>query len=561
MTQITAYNALRYAASSRFSVKRVIRYNHITGLVLHVLRYQATRHARADRVLRYEADGPEIAPSNIPQTIPDPENPGGTIPNPAYPGFGMSEADLAWKCGIGDLEIYKLKADGQDLPLHGQIDIELNDSGAHQWSWTIEDPTGEYHPEKVGGEWEGVMTDSAEKVFELGMRWGGKDFRFKGVATGYGHNRTAADRKLTFTWSGICMSFNLFEDSVTLPTIRSTRARVVNMSEALVEALEAASVAWANLPTLGPLRLHHRQDDKPGNWMQRYLDRGLNGRGWGWRFNGDGKIEFYPIQLGAARYRYDETAMVEAENFQSDNSELVGGVKVRRVVENADQAGNPVTCREFKGGYRLEFEQELYGLTWRPLGVPTLGVFSDFICRNAAGNVVSVGDIRGGVWPVNLINAPRMGIKSVEWTFGAQVGVLASEGFGQLIFTGRTRDKQDSEFPAEFETSFSVPVWNDDLIAKVGTKSKELPIDELVGSQADAENYGRAWLSRKLLYFGPKELTVPLNVGLIPGETIYERDPILNRARVGFLRQVRHRIVADPGERRSTYVASGWKVT
>lgn len=525
----------RYQANQSVSTTLRGRYAQTVGTKIFRGRYAAT--SQLDKVLRgrYGVDGPFI-----------PETPDG-------PGF--TEHTYAWKCGVGELVINQITANGRELTCVNSLTIELNDSAAHRWEISIRDDDGEFHPEKVGGAWEGEMTDASDKRFEFRGTWGGRPIRFLGVPISYGHRRaaTGTQRRLDFVWSGICMSFPLFDEALTQGTLRSTKAGVVNQEQVIVEALAAKGVPGVGIPSLPPLRLLHRQNKQAGNLIQGILRR----NGLGWRFEGENMV-FYPLALSNPRFTYDATAAVETEDFQSQNADLVSSVTIRRVAESGDSVGNPFTATTFQGGYQFSFPEPSYGITFRPL-VETLGEFSDFIFRDADGNVVAVRNVKGGFWAPFLGSAPLNNISSVEFTFGAQPGVVAAEGYGQIVFTGRVQDKPDSAFPDEFETTFSVTVTNTDLQAIVPGKTRELPVDEVTPDQATAEAQGAHFLNTMFLYHGRKANTVPLNFGLVPGDTVRENDPVLNRERVGFLRKVIHVISDDPGVRKTTYEASGWR--
>jgi hypothetical protein len=129
------------------------------------------------------------------------------------------------------------------------------------------------------------------------------------------------------------------------------------------------------------------------------------------------------------------------------------------------------------------------------------------------------------------------------------------------VFTGRGADKGGSEdFPDEFETTFSVNVQHPSLVALIGVRPRELEVDEVTGTQADAERVGLNHLQRLYLGRAPRALTCQPNLGVRPGQTIRVIDPKLNRVHRGLVRRVRHRITDDPAQWGTVIEATGWKV-
>jgi hypothetical protein len=459
------------------------------------------------------------------------------------------------------MEILHLSANGRDLRYAVPVvDLELNDSAPATWTMTIPDPKAHYHPERVGGEWEGVLTDDPTHVFRLVCRWGGQTLRFLGIPTQAAHNRVTADGKITFdlTWSGICTSWKLSQEAVTQETLRSTRLATIRQEKVILEAAQAAGVTTRGVPRLPVLRLQHRQNFRPLDMIQQYCERHLLG----WCFD-EAVMEFRKLQIGSPRWTYGPNTWVESETSMMSNADLYSQVTVRRVVESGDIVGQPITSIEYGDHYSVTFPEPLSGVTYRPVGTPVQGIFSDFIFRDSRGNMVAVREARRGrSYAAFLYNQPLNNISSVSWTFGTpSKGLTLTKGFGQIVFTGRGADKGGSEdFPDEFETTFSVNVQHPSLVALIGVRPRELEVDEVTGTQADAERVGLNHLERLYLGRAPRALTCQPNLGVRPGQTIRVIDPKLNRVHRGLVRRVRHRITDDPAQWGTVIEATGWKV-
>ncbi len=465
-----------------------------------------------------------------------------------------------WQTGEGELEVLEISAWGRDLSEASIpfVDIELRDSQPHSWTLTISDPFAEYHPERVGGEWEGVMTDAKDHLFVLRCRWSGELFEFVGVPTGIAHNRVTGDGQvsLDLTWSGTCLSWHLTEEAVTQETLRSTKTQTVTRDRVIRDALLPSGTAHSGIPTLPPLRLQHRQNFRPIDMIARYCERD----GLAWSFEGEIMV-FSPATLGSPDWVYGPDTCVSAETSDMASADLYSSVVVRRLVESGDIVGQPVTMTTFGNQYQITFSEPLNAVSWRQVGTPILGIWSDFTARDAEGNVVAARDPRGPLQHAEfLYGRPLNNVSSIQWTFGNQTADFSiTEGFGQLIFTGTPVESDEDDEPIEFDTAFDMTVVHPELLAIVGPRKRELDLDETVSTQADAEQVAHHHLNRLLLNRAPRAITCPLNLGAKPRQTIRIDDPKLNRSQRGWMKIVRHRISPDPAQASTTIEATGWR--
>lgn len=511
-------------------------------------RYASSRHTAVSWRGRYAADGPELEPA--------PPYPLG----PFNPGWGRTAQSKAWQDNEGELEILELSANGRDLrDAVPYLDLELNESGPHSWSLTIPDRWAHYHPEHVGGEWEGVLTDQHDHLLRVRARWAGQLLVFVGVPTSVAHQRVAEDGQFTLdlTWSGVCKSWHLSQEAITQQTLRSSRAGIVRQDRVIREAAQAVGITVQGLPSLPALRLQHRQNFRPMDLIQRYVER----NGLGWRFDAE-KMTFFRRTLGSPRWTYGPLTAVTSENSDMANPDLYSGVIVRRVVESGDLSGNPVVCTTYGDHYSWSFPEPVHNPVYRLKSTPTNGAVSDFLYRDAKGHLVGVREQRGTIpYAQHLYTAPLRNISSVSWTFGnVTPGSTLTEGYAEVYFSYTPADTQlDEVFPQEFETSFAEVVDSPELAAIVGVRRRELDVDEVTGTQADALRVGQLHLERLALNRSPRALSCPLNLGVLPGQTIRVVDPPLNRSQRGLVRRVRHRLSYDPKERGTVIEASGWR--
>lgn len=515
-------------------------------------RASAPTSRTTDLVHRAISDGPLLTAEGPPPA---------SYPNACLPAraVGMSEWDAAWKLGVSGLEMNIRGGENASVDLTGipyKLEIQHQPSGSASWSLFIQDDTGEYHPHKSGGAWEGVLGFTAAHRLQATVRYGGKDFPYTGPATGFSHQRSARDGWFKdAVWRGIDESKALFTRSVTMPSVRSTRARVQYAMPLVKEILQGIGLKGPEGFTDFPIRLFHRQDGRYGDWLLRLLEvLGLQ-----WRMKGKTFFCYDSLAGHGRTYTYSADTIVPSESYDANFGDVLTKVVVKRLVERDDEGGTDPEVSTSFGKYSKTFDRPLSNIQIQT-PVQSGGVFSDFIYRNQAGNVISVWNVRGGIWPAMLVGAPIYMAKSVEYTFGAQPGVVAKEGYGEIYFSGTAGDQQnDEDFPEAFNTALTVPVVDDELEAKFGEVKEEMEVNELIATPVQAASFGRGHLNKLKAALFPLNITVPLNLDLVDGSKVRIVDEVLGVSIDRTVITATHTITDDPLGRQTTFTCGGYR--
>lgn len=496
------------------------------------------------------------------------EEPGELIVTPAPSGSarpsgarhpGKSSWDRAWMLGDGELEVKiwgGVEASTEVSGIPYRFEIVHGRSQAVTWACYIVDDTGKYHPAKIGGEYEGVFGRGQHHKMRAHILWGGREFRYTGWASGFGHQRSNRDSGWfrDMVWSGVDESKPFFAPRKTMPTVRSTRSKVVRKAAVAAEILAAAGGFSVSGLKDGPIRLFHRQSGRYGDWLARLVEMA----GQEWHLIGK-RVEVYDALAGCgAKFTYSVSTPVRSESYDSAVADVITRVLVRRVQEAESRgAEEPEVCTTF-GTYTKSWPEDMHAIQPEPIEAQ-LGAFSDYIYRNAKGNVVAVRGSRGGVYPAHLMTAPIRSVRSVEYTFGAQAGVLASEGYGRILFRGVPANKPDQEdMPEEFESGFELEVIDQALEDIFGEALEELDVNELIATQQQALEFGQGWLNRRKAALFPLSITVPLNPAIRDGTPITIIDLILNRTHTRPVLTATHSFGAAPDSQWTRFTIGGY---
>ena len=471
---------------------------------------------------------------------------------------GPTGWDRAWQFNEGICEVTIWAGIGAATDVSGipyKVEITHGRSQAMAWAMYVVDDTGNYHPQKSGA-FNDVFGRGKNHRMVMQATWGGRTFSYRGYATGFGHQRSAdtAGWFKDFVWRGIDMSRPLFERSVTMPTVRSTRKKIARAVTSVREMLSAAGLGSVEGFKDFPVRLMHRQSGRYGEWLMRLLEVvGLQ-----WRMRGETFVCYDAGTGHGPIYHYSVSNIQYSDNYDSEVGSVVTSVSCRRLAEPDEEVGGEPEVATTFGKYSKTFDKPLYGVQWIESELQ-LGGFSDFIFRDPNGNVVAVRDVRGGVWPQFLQTAPLSNVKSVEYTFGADVGVNAKEGYGKILFTGSSGEKPDSEdFPDAFNAEFVAEEQDDDLLAEFGRIHEELETNELIATPAEASSYLKGWLAKLRAALFPLSVTVPLNPALVDGARVKITDLTLGVTLVRTVINATHTFSDDPGVRRTVFTVGGY---
>lgn len=489
------------------------------------------------------------------------------IGNPLPPGFptvcmphilaGRSRWDAAWQLRMSDVELRVwagLNAGRDFSGIPYRLVVSHQRSAAATWSLYTVDDLGIYHPCKAGGEYSGVLGWTKDHRIRAVVKWGGREFTYTGPATGFSHQRSARDGWFRdAVWSGIDESKPLFEKSVTMPTVRSTKRRIQQAVQVFQEILAKAKLSGAGFRNF-PIRLLHRQDGRYGDWLMRLLE--VSGQQW--RMQGRTFTCYDSLQGHGPIYTYSANTAVASEGYDATLADVLTRVTVKRLVErDVDDVQTPEVAVTF-GKYTKTFSSPLSAVRSIPI-VETGGVFSDFIARSPAGNVVAVWGVRGGVWPTFLLGRQANNVVAVEYTFGAKPGVVATEGYGEILFTGTSGDKPDEEdFPSGFNSNLTREVFDGELESKFGQIREELELNELIATAAQADSFGRGHLNKLKAALFPLRVTVPLNPDLVDGSRVRLVDDTLGTSIDRIVISATHTFDADPTQCVTTFTCGGY---
>jgi len=531
----------RYASLASVFAQRGFRYSNTDVEAWRAHRYASVNAVEARRGFRY-CSTPAYDPDD-PDHLPPPE--------------GMEEWspwDLAWKCGYGELKVGLtiVTPDGpKDLTgIPHTVELTIEESHLMQWAVYILDPSCEFSPRKVGGDWEGVMNDEAYdadgnlvKYLVIDVTWGGVNQIYIGVPKDFGWERTPPAR-MDFRWNGSCIADKLFRSGQTAPTLRSGRAGTIWNTAALQDNFDRAGVLCdVSRIKKRPLRLQQRQNEQ---WIT-YITEELEACPFAeWYTQGDTVICYQPAYGSHARWTYDSDCLVPKESYGSKASDNVNQVTIRRAVEG--QQGTEVQMFNFGNGYSQTFNPPAYGLQYRKL--EGNGVLSDIIMRNPDGEVTAVRDVRGGVWPPVLSANKGNQIAQVNWTWGAPPNFLGDGLPGVIEFTHAEPDRED-DFGSKFDPVINVTVNDFGDQDKHGVRPLEMAPNSLLVDSAHATEYGEGYLRRKKRERDPQDLDVPLNHILWPGDYYNFVDLVQNFTEKRYVRRVTH-VLSDDEDRRGT---------
>lgn len=543
---------LEHRVKNGASFEKVLCHRVSDSVDIAILQHRVQSYVDAEAVLEHRVQ-------SLGQVMTEPP---ANFPDQCLPAYieGKSEWEAAWQFGLSGLEMeIKAGIDAAvslgDVPYKFEVTHER--SAASTWTVSIVDDTGVYHPYKAGGAYENVLGKTKDHRISAKMTVGGRVFQYTGPATGFSHRRAAADAGWfkDMVWKGIDESRPLFERSVTLPTVRSTRHRVQRALPVAQEMVSAAGLTGIVGFRDFPIRLFHRQKSRYGDFLMKLFEA----KGSQWRMRGRAVQCYDPIDGHGPVYHYTAEGVVPEEGYDSELADVITRVLVKRLNESDNEAGtDPEVATKF-GKYRKDFDQPLYHVQWQILS-QQLGAFSDFIFRDKTGNVIAVRDVRGGIWAQHLYNAPIINAVSVEYTFGAQPGVVGVlEGYGEIIFTGTAADKPDEEdFPDGFDSNFTEPVIDEELEDLFGEILEELDTNELIATVAEARSYGRGWLNKLKAALFPLVVTVPLNPDLVDGSRVWVTDSVLGVTIKRVVISVTHTFHDDPLQRQSVFTIGGY---
>lgn len=539
MPEVEQTRGFRFSSTSSVICERGFHYSNTDVEVLRCHRYATLNSVATQGIFRYaSAQAPDAA---------------------LGPGE-MAPWDLAWKCGIGDLTwslTIWTPTDTYDISeLAHTLEITLEESQLMQWSLSFTDPTGEFSPRKVGGDWEGVMdasaydsSDNLIKLLIMNIEWGGMTEVFVGVPKHYGWTRVAPG-KVDFVWSGSCVADKLFRKSATAPTLRTTSngAQIFN-DYALRDLFERVGLnADYSRVTRRPIRVQQRQNDQ---WIA-FLTEILESAVWAeWRTEGSTVVCYQPAFGSKPQWTYDSTCLVPQEGFEGSSPDVCTQVSVRRAAEGGTTSAEPIAMQNF-GTYSTTFNPPVNGLQYRLVNTGG-GVLSDVIMRNKAGEVVAVRDVRGGVWPAIFGTTVGNAIAKVDWTWGAPPNFVGDGLPGSVEWTGAPDDREDT-FGAAWDPVFQVE--ENDLVGqeKWGVRREELAPNPQLVSEAHAREYGIGYMRRKNRDADSQTLDVPLNHRIYPGHYYRFDDLQNNLVEDRYIKRVSHRISPGDGENQGSQI-------
>lgn len=474
-----------------------------------------------------------------------------------HPGFtSVGEYELAWKTGIGTLEpslSVWTPAETFDLgeaPTVLQVTHSL--SAPIQWQLTIMDYTGDYHPDKVGGPWEGVLTgeaydadDAFARKLIANINWGGAPYELVGIPTNFGSTRSFANPgKMDLAWSGVDASARFFRRGQSAATLRTSRGgSTIYNTDAIEDVCGRLGMAVDTSKLRRELlRVQHRQDGRWGDFFQAALD--LSAGEWG--IEGETLHCFQANYAGPVQWDYDLQSLIQEDSLDVSAPEVKNVAVPRRANEGGKSTGQQIDVNTF-GEYSQTFSPPLDGVQWRFPATPN-GAFSDLIFRNAAGNVIAVRNVRGsGPWPSFLTNnGPITGATSVKFTWGAPYlnpdQLLGAAG--SIEFYGATRDQEESADPV-----YTVRQKVQASIDKYGEQPQEFPPNPLFYDSASMYRWLVDWFTRNAFPKKPATYRAPLNHQMRPNHCVRIRDLILNRVDVRYVKVCTHSFSDFPEQR------------
>lgn len=473
---------------------------------------------------------------------------------------GPTEWDRAWRFndGICTLELFAgvgANTDVSEIPY--KFEVSHARSQATEWNVYIVDDLGTYHPVKAG-DFHNVFGKGKNHRMKALLTWGGRQFTYSGYPTRAGHQRSSEDAGWfrDLVWGGVDKAKSLSARSVTMKTVRSTRTKIARAFTTVAEIIAAAGLLGPFSFVDFPIRLFHRQNQRYGDFLTKLLEvpGGLQ-----WQMRGDEFHCYDPLDGHGPIYHYTVAGVMYGDSWDSDIADVVTQASVRRIAEtDEDGGGEPQISTRF-GKYSFSFDQPMYGVQWEESELSG-GSHSDFIGRDVEGNVVAVRDIRGGVWPDFLKLARMDGIKSIEYTFGADAGFDGDEGYGKILFTGTSGDHQDDEsFPDAFNADFEYTGQDDDLVEEYGEILEELEVNEVIATRNDAIRFVRGWLNKRKAALFPLQVTVPLNPALVDGARVKITDLTLGVTISRVVITSTHTFSDDPNVRRTVFTIGGYR--
>ena len=460
----------------------------------------------------------------------------------------------AWQTNDGELSVSIIvDVEGTLHDLTGVPTVLQETQGENQpakWQLSIQDDTGQYHPDRVGGAWEGVMNSEAfgtggsyRKILRFGANWEGYPYSLEGVPTNYGHSRSfSSGGRFDFSWGGVDISRKLFLPGQTFPTLRTERGvQTWTTKKALADLLDRVGIPY-DLSRMedAPIRLQHRQDGRPGDFMQQLCDVLYTK----WCVQ-DGRLVFWqPAYVGPPHWDYPADALIPEDNLNVDAPEVWNKVTVRRAAESKSR---PIMELHNFGQYTQTFNPPLGYLTYRLLSGGENGVVSDLYLKNQAGLVIEVRESRNGgtLSPTLTTLAP---IASVTFTWGVKSVISGGDGWpGTIQFSGQEMDS--AALAEEYDPVFSITETNSASIDKYGEHAIELAPNPLLFSEAAMRRQAQYFLQENSGLLKPQTFRLPLNHGIRPGHRIRISDQRLNRSDIRYIRQRSHSWSDDPDQR------------
>lgn len=525
MPDVAQTVGIRFGSTTRITSTRPIHYSDSRVVAGDGIRYGSTRRVSKSVAIRY-----------------------GSIDDDTVESYLYGEGDLSIS------EIVYVNGTPHDLACApATIEITMAENEPSQWAITIIDPTGYYHPKKVGGVWEGIMTDEAFdssgdviRYVEITASIAGQTLNFTGVPTRAGHSRSSSNAgTFNFSWSGVDLTRKLFLPGKTSETIRTGAGVTWTTKTAIQDLLTPAGID-ADLSQMddAPIRVQHRQDGRPADWMQALCDVLLTR----WRME-HRTLKFYqPAYTGAAQWIYPANSAIMEDSFSIESFDVVNKVIAKRAAESKSQTSAPVEVYNF-GQYTTTFNPPISYVTWRIL-VQGAGRFSDIAMYDASGGLIAVRLSTSAAFPSSAFTATSIEVATIRFTWGqlAGGGVLTGSP-GQIQFFGAENDPE--ELGAN-DPIYTVTRSNTASINAYGEHLQELPPNPLIFNSEILTRHADAYLVEHSTQLAPQSFTVPLNLMIRPGQRIQVIDDRLGYSPVRYIVGCAHTISEDPRARRTS---------
>lgn len=473
---------------------------------LHHGEYALLTPMQAQITGEYEVGPPKIPNPDTSYLHPEYSGPPAPALSPWYEAWARDNASFS-----SNIKVFgtRIKPDGtsenfgtKDLGcIPDTATVTMRESSPSEWSVSLTDTTGEYHPRNEASEWYGILSEESiggtatpntlERLYNLppiarviynnspkitmslSTSWGGKSSIFSGLATGYTSREEMINNAFALTWKGTDFSLLLNVDGQTMPDVKNRMSKDV-----LAEILNAYSVPFdfSYYPDNFRIPFMSRQNGRPLDWIAQILSVSVAD----WFFQ-DGRVFIpYLVYAGfddrasaanaqslvwiepATRFDYDLSKVACRERvMNSSQFRVINDVTAIMAIQGGTAAGERIVVKDFKE-YTVQFSERLRAVQWRVINAQG-GQFSDFIFRNGDGEVTAVRDPRPdtidpftgallqGASPVGgayaewkLVSGGIMDARSVTFTWGNLPGFPSTiqGGFGEIVFFGTTWDDQ-----------------------------------------------------------------------------------------------------------------------